>query len=202
MNQVQRGLNGKGVYVVESNRFTPSQKSFFVASSQVMNAADISRALTRIAHEILERNRGLQDVVLIGLQSGGTPLAKQLQEILYQITKQRIPLGILDIGFYRDDIALRPLQSQAFTDISFDLSDKKVILVDDVLFTGRTVRAALNALVDYGRPQSVQLGVMIDRGHRELPIRPDFVGKNLPTRQDEVVEVSLDGVSLGQVVNP
>ena len=166
-----------------------------------MGADDLRRAVTRIAHEIVERNHGVADLVLIGLQTGGVPLAGKLAEALAAIDPDTaVPVGSLDVAFYRDDIGLRPVLPEAVTDVPGDLTGKTVILIDDVLFTGRTVRAALNALADYGRARAVQLAVMIDRGHRELPIRPDYVGKNLPTRRDEQVDVSEDGVVIGDVV--
>jgi pyrimidine operon attenuation protein/uracil phosphoribosyltransferase len=166
-----------------------------------MSADDIARATYRIAHEIVEHNHGLDDVVLIGLQTGGVDLARRLATTLESIEGGRaVPVGTLDVAFYRDDIGLRPVLPEAVTDIAFDLDNTVVVLTDDVLFTGRTIRAALNALNDYGRPRAVQLAVMIDRGHRELPIRPDYVGKNLPTRRDEVVNVSSEGVDLGEMV--
>jgi pyrimidine operon attenuation protein/uracil phosphoribosyltransferase len=164
-----------------------------------MSAEDLRRAITRIAHEVVERNHGLDDVALIGLQTGGVPLAQRLAAELERIEGTNPPLGTLDATFYRDDIGLRPLVPAAVTEIPFDLTGRIVVLVDDVLFTGRTVRAALNALNDYGRPRAVQLAVMVDRGHRELPVRPDYVGKNLPTRRDELVDVSEDGVLIGEV---
>ncbi|MDQ4133408.1 MAG: bifunctional pyr operon transcriptional regulator/uracil phosphoribosyltransferase PyrR [Actinomycetota bacterium] len=166
-----------------------------------MNADDMRRAVTRIAHEIVERNHGVDDVVLIGLQTGGVPLATRLAEAILRIEGSEVPVGTLDVAFYRDDIGLRPVMPEAVTDIPFDLTAKVVVLVDDVLFTGRTVRAALDALNDYGRPRAVQLAVMVDRGHRELPIRPDYVGKNLPTRRDEIVNVGADGVDVGELVS-
>ena len=165
-----------------------------------MDADDVRRAVTRIAHEIVERNQGLDGLVLIGLQTGGVPLAERLGAELKRIDGGDVPVGTLDVAFYRDDIGLRPVLPEAPTDIPFDINGRTVVLIDDVLFTGRTIRAALNALNDYGRAKSVQLGVMIDRGHRELPIRPDYVGKNLPTRRDEMVDVSDDGVLLGDMV--
>jgi pyrimidine operon attenuation protein/uracil phosphoribosyltransferase len=165
-----------------------------------MDADDVRRAVTRIAHEIVERSQGLGRVVLIGLQTGGVPLAERLAAELKRIDGQDVPVGTLDVAFYRDDIGLRPVLPEAPTDIPFDINGTTVVLVDDVLFTGRTIRAALNALNDYGRAKTVQLAVMIDRGHRELPIRPDYVGKNLPTRRDEMVDVSDDGVLLGDMV--
>ncbi len=166
-----------------------------------MTAADVHRAITRMAHEIAERNRGLLDVVLVGLQTGGVPIARRLSATLEDVEGVSVPVGCLDVAFYRDDIGLRPVLPEAVTDISVDLTGCTVVLVDDVLFTGRTVRAALNALGEYGRAQAVQLAVMVDRGHRELPIRPDYVGKNLPTRRDEMVDVSDEGVALGDLVS-
>ncbi len=181
-------------------RLTPPRGGVFVVRAQVMSAADVRRALTRIAHEIVERNHGLEDVAVIGLQTGGVPLARRLARLLEEIDQTSVPVGSLDVAFYRDDIGLRPVLPEAVTDVSFDLTGLTVVLVDDVLFTGRTVRAALNALGDYGRARAVQLAVMVDRGHRELPIRPDYVGKNLPTRRDEMVDVSEEGVVIGEVL--
>lgn len=172
---------------------------------QVLGLADVNRAITRIAHEIIERNRGMDGVVIVGLQRGGVWLAERLVSTINQIegeTSRAIPLGKLDVSLFRDDISLRPVTPVTVTDIPADLTGSKVVLVDDVLFTGRTVRAALDALNQYGRPSSVQLAVMIDRGHRELPIRPDYVGKNLPTGRDEDVSVSPEGVTLSKKVNP
>src|SRR3954469_4869147 len=176
---------------------TPPYGGVFSARSQVMDAEDLRRAITRIAHEVVERNHGLGDAVLIGLETGGVPLAHLLGRALARVEGTEVPVGTLDVAFYRDDIGLRPVIPEAVTDIPFDLTGLTVVLVDDVLFTGRTVRAALDALNAYGRPRAVQLAVMVDRGHRELPIRPDFVGKNLPTRIDEVVDVREDGVDVG-----
>ena len=181
-------------------RITPPYGGVFVARTRVMSADDVQRAVWRMAHEIVERNHGLDDVLLVGLQTGGVPLAHKLAEALHAVEAVQVPVGTLDVAFYRDDIGLRPVLPEAVTDISFDLSGKAVVLVDDVLFTGRTIRAALDALADFGRPRTVQLAVMVDRGHRELPIRPDYVGKNLPTRRDEVVDVNERGVELGEMV--
>ena len=181
-------------------RITPPYGGVFVARSRVMDADDVRRAVTRIAHEVIERNAGLDDVVVIGLQTGGVPLARALVEVFSRIEGTEVPLGTLDVALYRDDIGLRPVMPEAVTDIPAEVSRSTVVLVDDVLFTGRTIRAALNAVCDYGRPRAVQLAVMVDRGHRELPIRPDYVGKNLPTRRDEAVDVHADGVDLGDLV--
>src|SRR3954467_5838177 len=180
-------------------RITPPYGGVFHARSVVLTSEDIQRAVWRMAHEIIERNQGLDNVVLIGLQTGGVPLAGLLADDLRQIEDVDLQVGSLDVAFYRDDIGLRPVLPEAVTDISFDLAGRTVVLVDDVLFTGRTIRAALDALTDFGRPRSVQLAVMVDRGHRELPIRPDYVGKNLPTRRDEVVNVGPLGVELGEM---
>jgi len=181
-------------------RLTPPRGGVFVPRVQVLSPEDVQRALVRIAHEIVERNHGLSDTVVIGLQTGGVPLAQRIGAILEDVEGMAVPVGMLDVAFYRDDIGIRPVLPEAVTDIPGDLAGALVVLVDDVLFTGRTVRAALNALADYGRARAVQLAVMVDRGHRELPIRPDYVGKNMPTRLDEQVDVSLDGVVLGDVV--
>lgn len=152
-----------------------------------------------MAHEIIERNKGLDDIVLIGLQTGGVPFASAIGAALLEIEEVTVPVGKLDVAFYRDDISLRPVLPEAVTEIDFDLDRKVVVLVDDVLFTGRTIRAALDAIMDQGRPRAIQLAVMVDRGHRELPIRPDFVGKNLPTRRNEAVNATMEQVELGEV---
>jgi pyrimidine operon attenuation protein/uracil phosphoribosyltransferase len=169
-----------------------------------MDAEDIHRAIRRMAHEILERNHGLDELVVIGLQTGGVDLAQALSAALGQIEElgeddPPVPVGTLDVALHRDDIGIRPVLPEEVTDIPVDLDGRTVILVDDVLFTGRTIRAALEAMNTYGRPRAVQLAVMIDRGHRELPIRPDYVGKNLPTRRDELVDVTMLGVELGEI---
>ena len=178
---------------------TPLVRGVFYARSEIMNADGVSRALWRMSHEILEQNSGLSDVVLIGLETGGVHLAHKLAANLLEIEKQQVPVGSLDVAFYRDDIGIRQVVPGNPTDLSFDLTSQVVVLVDDVLFTGRTIRAAMDAIVDFGRPAAVQLAVMIDRGHRELPIRPDYVGKNVPTRRDELVEVTENGVLLGDI---
>jgi pyrimidine operon attenuation protein / uracil phosphoribosyltransferase len=174
----------------------------FRGRAVVMDAEDVRRATWRIAHEILEHNRGAGNLVLVGLQTGGVWIASALAEVVRAVAATDVPVGALDVAYYRDDIGLRPVLPVAATEIPVDLGGAVVVLCDDVLFTGRTVRAALNALSDLGRPAAVQLAVMVDRGHRELPIRPDYVGKNLPTRRLEMVDVSPEGVVLGDMVAP
>ena len=181
-------------------RSTPPFGGVFVARTQVLDADDVRRAVWRMAHEVIELNHGLDEVVVVGLQTGGVAFAVALTEALGKIDGEAPPQGTLDVAFHRDDIGLRPVLPAAVTDIPVDLTGRVVVLVDDVLFTGRTIRAALEAVHTYGRPRAVQLAVMVDRGHRELPIRPDYVGKNLPTRRDEVVNATLDGVELGEVL--
>ncbi len=179
------------------SRAAPPVGGALRARTQVMTADDVRRAVTRIAHEIVERNRGLDGVVLVGLQRGGVWLAAKLIEVIAGIEPaSAVPCGALDVSLYRDDIGLRPVVPGTVTSVPRELTGATVVIVDDVLYTGRTVRAALDALADHGRPRAVQLAVLVDRGHRELPIRPDFVGKNLPTRRDELVEVTPDGVSI------
>ncbi len=180
-------------------RSTPPFGGVFVARTQVLDADDVRRAIWRMAHEVLERNHGLDDLVIVGLQTGGVTFARAMAEALEKIDGEAPPLGSLDVAFHRDDIGLRPVLPSAVTEIPVDLTGRVVVLVDDVIFTGRTIRAALDAVHSYGRPRAVQLAVMVDRGHRELPIRPDFVGKNLPTRRDEVVNATLDGVQIGEM---
>lgn len=158
----------------------------------VMDADSLDRSLTRIAYEILEKNRGVEELVLVGIQTGGVFLARRLRQKISAMEGVEIPLGILDITLYRDDIrTAHRKQMLGKTDIPFSLDGRKVVLVDDVLFTGRTIRAAMDALIDFGRPKLIQLAVLIDRGHRELPIRADFVGKNLPSSLWEAVSVHL-----------
>ncbi|WP_100835250.1 bifunctional pyr operon transcriptional regulator/uracil phosphoribosyltransferase PyrR [Kitasatospora fiedleri] len=174
------------------------------APHQVLDATDIARVVTRIAHEIVERAKGAEDVVLLGIHTRGVHLARRLQGKLAQITGREIPLGTLDITMYRDDLRLKPARAQEHTEIPpGGIDGKLVVMVDDVLFSGRTIRAALDALNDIGRPRAVRLAVLVDRGHRELPIRADYVGKNLPTSLREAVQVrlaesdGLDAVLLG-----
>ncbi|MBQ9057648.1 MAG: bifunctional pyr operon transcriptional regulator/uracil phosphoribosyltransferase PyrR [Atopobiaceae bacterium] len=159
--------------------------------AQIMDAAGMQRAIIRIAHEILERNEGAESVGLVGIHRRGVPLAERLATAIENIEGVRPPTGSLDISFYRDDVMRHISPVLHATDIPFALEKKDIVLVDDVLFTGRTIRAALDALMDYGRPSTVQLAVMVDRGHRELPIRADYVGKNLPSSRDERVYVAL-----------
>lgn len=158
----------------------------------IMDSTALSRTLTRITHEILEKNKGSKKLVIVGIRNRGAYLAERLVKKIMEIDKGKAPLGILDITLYRDDltaIASQPIVRK--TEIPFDINGKKVVLVDDVLYTGRTIRAALDALIDFGRPEEIQLAILIDRGHRELPIRADFVGKNIPTSPREIVEVRL-----------
>jgi pyrimidine operon attenuation protein/uracil phosphoribosyltransferase len=165
-----------------------------------MDADRMSRALTRIAHEILERNRGLEDVALVGIRTRGVPIARRLGQLLKEINGDHVPVGALDITLYRDDLMRSPVGPQPLvrrTEIAFSIDDRRILLVDDVLYTGRTIRAALDALIDFGRPRAIQLVVLVDRGHRELPIKADYVGKNVPTSLKESVQVRLqeiDGV--------
>ena len=160
----------------------------------VMDADRMSRALTRMAHEILERNRGLDELALVGIRTRGVPLARRLARSLKEINGDSVPTGALDITLYRDDLMRQPVGPQPVvrsTDIPFSIDDRKILLVDDVLYTGRTIRSALDALIDFGRPRGIQLVVLIDRGHRELPIKADYVGKNLPTSARQSVQVRL-----------
>jgi pyrimidine operon attenuation protein / uracil phosphoribosyltransferase len=159
-----------------------------------MDADRMSRALTRIAHEILERNRGTSELALVGIRRRGVPLARRLASALHQINGEDVPTGALDITLYRDDLMRQPVGPQPVlrrTEIPFSIDDRRILLVDDVLYTGRTIRAALDALIDFGRPRAIQLIVLIDRGHRELPIKADYVGKNIPTAPAESVQVRL-----------
>ena len=158
---------------------------------QALSSDDIRRAVTRIAHEIVEHNRGTQDLVFVGMRTRGVPLAQRIAETIAGFEHEEVPVGALDVGLYRDDLTARgPAVNIQPSDLP-EIAGKRVVLVDDVLYTGRTVRAALDALIDYGRPRRIQLAVLIDRGHRELPIRADFVGKNIPTSPDDDVQVRL-----------
>lgn len=162
------------------------------SATVILDNAGIGRALTRIAHEILEYNKGTEKLALIGIRTGGDFLAKQIRDRIAEIEGVEIPLGIVDVTMYRDDLGSRGSLPLGKTEISFPLEDCRVVLVDDVLFTGRTIRAAMDALMDLGRPRNIQLAVLIDRGHRELPIRPDYIGRNVPTSRDEQVQVEFD----------
>ncbi len=160
----------------------------------VMDADRMGRSLARIAHEILERNRGVEELALIGIRTRGVPLAKRLAHTIREINKHDVPTGALDITLYRDDLMRHAVGAQPVirkTEIPFSIDDKRILLVDDVLYTGRTIRAALDALIEFGRPKSIQLVVLVDRGHRELPIKADYVGKNLPTSPSQSVQVHL-----------
>ncbi len=172
------------------------QGAHVTQSKQVLGTDDVRRAVTRMAHEIIERNHGLEGVALVGLQRGGVWLAEALGAEIARIDRA-VPVGSIDAALYRDDIGLRPVSPTSVSDIPFEVDGTTVVLVDDVLYTGRTVKAALDAITDYGRPAAVQLAVLVDRGHRELPIRPDFVGKNLPTSTTEQVTAAADGVVIG-----
>ncbi|MHA6251363.1 bifunctional pyr operon transcriptional regulator/uracil phosphoribosyltransferase PyrR [Oceanobacillus sp. CAU 1775] len=163
----------------------------------VLDAAAMNRALTRMAHEILEKNKGADDLILVGIKTRGVPLAKQLQQKIADIENVTVPIGELDITLYRDDLTtVSPNKEPELKSTSIDvaITGKRIVLVDDVLFTGRTVRAAMDAVIDIGRPSQIQLGVLIDRGHRELPIRADYVGKNIPTSDKEVIVVHLNEI--------
>lgn len=169
-----------------------------MGEKQILSADDIRRAITRVAHEVAERNEGVDAVVLVGIRRRGVPLAQRIAATLADLEGERVPVGTLDITLYRDDLGLRgPAPIVRSTSIPTDITDRTVVLVDDVLYTGRTVRAALDALADLGRPARIQLAVLVDRGHRELPIRADFVGKNVPTAGDERIETRLREVDGG-----
>lgn len=162
-------------------------------SKELLDKTDIDRVITRMAHEIIEKNKGITSLCLVGIQRGGVHIAKRLSSRLETIEGKSIPVGTLDIALYRDDINVRKEQPMVRrTEINCDIDNKKVVLVDDVLFTGRSIRAAMDAIMDLGRPSAVQLAVLVDRGHRELPIKADFVGKNIPTSKDETVKVQLE----------
>jgi pyrimidine operon attenuation protein/uracil phosphoribosyltransferase len=172
----------------------------FKARAKVLDADDVSRVLRRIAHEILERNKGAGDLTLIGVRTRGVFLARRIAANIEEIEGSTVLVGELDVSFYRDDVATRRANNVGVTNIEFDVNDKTVIMVDDVLYTGRTTRAAMDALMDFGRPSVIQLAVLVDRGHRELPVRADYVGKNLPTSGNEKVKVSLEEVDGADMV--
>ena len=181
--------------------------SNFVKKNVLLDAEAIRRAIVRISHEIIERNKGVENVVLVGIHTLGVPMAERLAAAIEKIENVKVPVGMLDITMYRDDLSTLDYNPVVHgTEIDSDLTGKTVILVDDVLFTGRTIRAAMDALIDMGRPKAIQLAVLIDRGHRELPIRADFAGKNVPTSKKEVVNVRLvehdgvDEVAIGEYV--
>ncbi|MFO8191361.1 MAG: bifunctional pyr operon transcriptional regulator/uracil phosphoribosyltransferase PyrR [Bacillota bacterium] len=177
-----------------------------IHKATVMDEKAIRQALRRIAHEIIEHNKGIDNVVLVGVRKRGVPLAERLQVLLKEIESIDIPIGILDITLYRDDLSQRQDQPMVHTtDVPFDINGRQVVMVDDVLYTGRTTRAAMDALIDLGRPASIQLAVLIDRGHRELPVRADYVGKNVPTSRSEEVEVKvreIDGQDQVDILGP
>ena len=173
--------------------------------TEIMDESAISRAIIRISYEIIEKNKGVENLVLIGIQRRGVPLAKRIAERIKEVENREILVGILDITLYRDDLSLlneHPVING--TEISFDIAKKKVVLVDDVIYTGRTVRAAIDAIMDINRPQMIQLAVLIDRGHRELPIRADYIGKNVPTSRNEIIHVNvmeIDGLNSVTITN-
>lgn len=160
--------------------------------AQIQDEAGLNRALMRIAHEILEHNKGAENLCLVGVRRRGEPIARRIAENIQKIEDRQVPVGSVDISFYRDDLSrLRDMPELSRTELPFDVNDRDLVLVDDVIYTGRTARAAIEAIFSCGRPRSIQLAVAVDRGHRELPIRPDYVGKNLPTSRQELVEVRL-----------
>ena len=165
----------------------------FKQKARILDADEMQRAIVRVAHEVLERNHGTADLVVVGIQRRGVTVARRVAEAIGRIENTELPIGTLDITFYRDDLStLGPAPSVGQTELPFDINGKTIVLVDDVLYTGRTVRAAMNELMDYGRARAIQLAVLVDRGHRELPIRADYVGKNLPTSSREVVKVMVE----------
>jgi pyrimidine operon attenuation protein/uracil phosphoribosyltransferase len=191
----QNRLEGGFLFKYRCRRRGGFKKMDIQEKTVVMGESEVKRALVRIAHEILERNRGVDNLTFIGIRTRGVFLAKRLAQEIFKIEKKEIPVGILDITLYRDDLSQVSRQPLVFkTEIPFDVSQKKIVLVDDVLYTGRTTRAAMDAIVDLGRPQVIQLAVLIDRGHRELPIRADYIGKNIPTSKKEIIKVKLTEV--------
>jgi pyrimidine operon attenuation protein / uracil phosphoribosyltransferase len=192
MHVLQSGAADEAGPPVDQAAATSARSAAVPAGKTVLTADEIGRALTRVAHEILERTNGAADVVLLGIPTRGVPLARRLAARLTKVEGRPAPAGSLDITMYRDDLRMRPTRTLGHTEVpATGIDDKIVVLVDDVLYSGRTVRAALDALNDLGRPRAVQLAVLVDRGHRELPIRADYVGKNLPTSQRELVHVLL-----------
>jgi len=174
----------------------------FIARAKLLDAEDMRRIIRRISHEILEKNKGSDDLALLGIRTRGAFLAKRLAKDIEEIEGKPLLVGTLDVSMYRDDIGSRPQARVGPTEIDFDINEKKVVIVDDVLYTGRTTRAAMDAIMDFGRPKVIQLCVLVDRGHRELPIRADYVGKNIPTSGGERVKVSLvevDGVDMVEI---
>jgi pyrimidine operon attenuation protein/uracil phosphoribosyltransferase len=172
-----------------------------VSKAEIMDESGITRAIKRISHEIIEKNKGIEDIILIGIQRRGVPLARRIAKAIKEIEGVLVPVGILDITFYRDDLSMlaeHPIVNG--TEINFPINDKKIVLIDDVIFTGRTARAAIDAVLDIGRPKMIQLAILIDRGHREIPIRADYVGKNVPTSRNEVVNVKLNEIDNIDVV--
>jgi len=181
--------------------FDSEEVPVMVDKAEIMDESGIMRAVTRIAHEIIEKNKGVENIHLIGIQRRGVPLAKLIADKIREVEGKTVPVGILDITFYRDDLSLlseHPVING--TEINFPVTDKIIVLVDDVLFTGRTVRSAIDAVMDIGRPKMIQLAILIDRGHRELPIRADYVGKNVPTSKAEVVNVKLKDIDKVNIV--
>ncbi len=182
----------------EPTDVTPLGVEDLQVTGEVLSRADVARTLRRMAHELVERNARAEDLVIVGIQRGGVPFSVELATAIEEIAQVKVARGVLDVSFYRDDLARSGLAPAGHTELEVDLTDRVVVLVDDVLYTARTVRSALNALNDFGRPREVQLAVMVDRGHRELPIRADVVGKNVSTANEEVVVASLDGVWIGK----
>ena len=173
----------------------------FTDKTILMDSEGIRRALTRISHEIVEKNKGVENIVLVGIRTRGVPIAERLAEYIEKIEGQKPPVGVLDITLYRDDLSTLGYQPVVRpTELPVDITGKTIVLVDDVLYTGRTIRAALDAIIDNGRPKTIQLAVLVDRGHRELPIRADFVGKNVPTSSKEVVSVQLEATDKAENV--
>lgn len=190
MSEIRNDLQGAIIRTMTTFKNQPVERK---DEKLIMDAGDISRAMMRIAHEIVERNKGVKDLALVGIRTGGVHLAHRLVKRIHSIEGVLVPIGELDITLYRDDLALRKNQPiLRKTSVPFDMTNKVVVLVDDVLFTGRTIRAAMDGLMDLGRPEEIQLAVLVDRGHRQLPIKANYIGKNLPTSRDEQVQVWLE----------